>query len=54
VRTVNSANELAHYEYGANLASTAILTALECHRAGKNGKTESARCWRQKASPTAW
>lgn len=28
VRTVNNANELAHYEYGANLASTCILTAM--------------------------
>jgi hypothetical protein len=27
-RSENNANELAHYEYGANLASTAILTRL--------------------------
>jgi hypothetical protein len=53
VRTVNSANELAHYEYGANLASTAILTALNAIEPGKR-KNRSARCWRQKASPTAW
>lgn len=28
IRTVNNANELAHYEYGANLASTCILAAM--------------------------
>jgi hypothetical protein len=38
VRTVNSANELAHYEYGANLASTAILTALNAIEPGKTEK----------------
>lgn len=38
VRTVNSANELAHYEYGANLASTAILTALNAIAPGKTEK----------------
>lgn len=29
VRTVNGANEIAHYEYGANLASGCILAALD-------------------------
>ncbi|MDU5688246.1 MAG: M24 family metallopeptidase [Kluyvera cryocrescens] len=29
VRTVNNANEIAHYEYGANLASNCMLTALD-------------------------
>lgn len=28
VRTTNNANEIAHYEYGANLASTSMLNAL--------------------------
>ena len=28
VRTINNANEIAHYEYGANLASTSMLNAL--------------------------
>jgi Xaa-Pro aminopeptidase len=37
-RTVNNANELAHYEYGANLASTAILTALNAIEPGKTEK----------------
>ncbi|ADO49649.1 M24 family metallopeptidase [[Enterobacter] lignolyticus] len=37
-RTVNNANELAHYEYGANLASTAILTALNAVAPGKTEK----------------
>nr|WP_318382476.1 M24 family metallopeptidase [uncultured Enterobacter sp.] len=37
-RTVNNANELAHYEYGANLASTAILTALNAVEPGKTEK----------------
>ncbi|WP_429184467.1 M24 family metallopeptidase [Lelliottia sp. 489] len=37
-RTVNNANELAHYEYGANLASTAILTALNAIAPGKTEK----------------
>lgn len=38
VRTRNSANELAHYEYGANLASTAVLTALNAIAPGKREK----------------
>lgn len=38
VRTTNNANELAHYEYGANLASTAILTALNAIAPGKTEK----------------
>lgn len=37
-RTVNNANELAHYEYGANLASTAILDALNAIAPGKTEK----------------
>jgi Xaa-Pro aminopeptidase len=37
-RTTNNANELAHYEYGANLASTAILTALNAIAPGKTEK----------------
>ncbi|WP_318369043.1 M24 family metallopeptidase [Enterobacter sp.] len=37
-RVVNNANELAHYEYGANLASTAILTALNAIEPGKTEK----------------
>ncbi|WP_421355828.1 M24 family metallopeptidase [Pseudocitrobacter faecalis] len=37
-RTVNNANELAHYEYGANLASTAILDALNAIALGKTEK----------------
>lgn len=37
-RTTNSANEIAHYEYGANLASTAILTALNAIAPGKTEK----------------
>lgn len=38
VRTLNNANELAHYEYGANLASTAILTAMNAISPGKTEK----------------
>lgn len=38
VRIINNANELAHYEYGANLASTAILTALNAIEPGKTEK----------------
>ncbi|MGX7418453.1 M24 family metallopeptidase [Carnobacterium gallinarum] len=34
VRTVNNANEIAHYEYGANLASTSILTAMNAVEVG--------------------
>ena len=37
-RAINNANELAHYEYGANLASTAILTALNVVEPGKTEK----------------
>ncbi|MFI3038172.1 M24 family metallopeptidase [Atlantibacter hermannii] len=37
-RMTNNANELAHYEYGANLASTAILTALNAIEPGKTEK----------------
>ncbi|MDW2743555.1 M24 family metallopeptidase [Atlantibacter subterraneus] len=38
VRVINTANELAHYEYGANLASTAILQALNAIEPGKTEK----------------
>ncbi len=34
VRTVNNANEIAHYEYGANLASTAMLNAMQAVEVG--------------------
>ena len=37
-RITNNANELAHYEYGANLASTAVLTALNAIAPGKKEK----------------
>lgn len=37
-RIINNANELAHYEYGANLASTAILQALNAVEPGKTEK----------------
>ena len=37
-RTTNNANEIAHYEYGANLASSAILTALNAIALGKTEK----------------
>lgn len=37
-RTTNNANEIAHYEYGANLASSAILTALNAIAPGKTEK----------------
>lgn len=33
-RTVNNANELAHYEYGANLASTRMLQAMNAVKPG--------------------
>lgn len=33
-RTVNNANEIAHYEYGANLASNCMLTALDAIEPG--------------------
>ncbi|MEG0159795.1 MAG: M24 family metallopeptidase [Carnobacterium sp.] len=38
VRTTNNANEIAHYEYGANLASTCILNTMN---AVDSGVTES-------------
>lgn len=34
VRTVNNENEIAHYEYGANLASNSMLTALDAVEPG--------------------
>ncbi|MBR5521185.1 MAG: aminopeptidase P family N-terminal domain-containing protein [Oscillospiraceae bacterium] len=34
VRAVNNANEIAHYEYGANLASTAMLKAIQAVNIG--------------------
>lgn len=34
VRTTNNANEIAHYEYGANLASTCILKAMNAVEVG--------------------
>lgn len=37
-RAINNANELAHYEYGANLASIAILNALNAVAPGKTEK----------------
>lgn len=42
VRTLNNANELAHYEYGANLASSAILKALNAIALGKQEKEIAA------------
>ncbi len=42
VRTLNNANELAHYEYGANLASTAMLNALNAIEIGKTEKEIAA------------
>lgn len=42
VRTRNNANELAHYEYGANLASSAVLTALNAVEVGKCEKAIGA------------
>lgn len=33
-RTTNNANEIAHYEYGANLASTCILMAMNAVKVG--------------------
>jgi len=38
VRSLNSASEIACYEYGANLASTRILRALEAIDVGKSEK----------------
>ncbi|MDN0110556.1 M24 family metallopeptidase [Yersinia mollaretii] len=37
-RVINNANELAHYEYGANLASNCILNALAAVDIGKTEK----------------
>ena len=34
VRTINNANEIAHYEYGANLASTAMLNTMQSIEVG--------------------
>ncbi|VFS43623.1 Uncharacterised protein [Enterobacter cancerogenus] len=34
VRTINNANEIAHYEYGANLASTCMLNAMNAVEPG--------------------
>lgn len=42
-RIINNANELAHYEYGANLASTAVLTALNAIEPGKTEKQIGAQ-----------
>lgn len=41
-RIINNANELAHYEYGANLASSAALTALNAIELGKTEKSIAA------------
>lgn len=41
-RTTNNANEIAHYEYGANLASSAVLTALNAIEVGKTEKSIAA------------
>lgn len=41
-RTTNNANEIAHYEYGANLASDAALTALNAIELGKTEKSIAA------------
>lgn len=38
----NNANEIAHYEYGANLASSAALTALNAIEVGKTEKSIAA------------
>jgi Xaa-Pro aminopeptidase len=34
VRTINNANEIAHYEYGANLSSSCILAAMNAVEVG--------------------
>ncbi|MEI5993926.1 M24 family metallopeptidase [Candidatus Enterococcus mansonii] len=34
VRTINNANEIAHYEYGANLSSSCILKAMDAVEVG--------------------
>lgn len=41
-RITNNANEIAHYEYGANLASSAALTALNAVELGKTEKSIAA------------
>ncbi|MCE0844644.1 M24 family metallopeptidase [Buttiauxella sp. A2-C1_F] len=41
-RTTNNANEIAHYEYGANLASSAALNALNAIELGKTEKSIAA------------
>ncbi|MFB0712247.1 M24 family metallopeptidase [Buttiauxella noackiae] len=41
-RTTNNANEIAYYEYGANLASGAALTALNAIELGKTEKSIAA------------
>ena len=41
-RIINNANEIAHYEYGANLASGAALTALNAIEVGKTEKAIAA------------
>lgn len=41
-RIINNANEIAHYEYGANLASSAALTALNAVELGKTEKSIAA------------
>lgn len=41
-RTTNNANEIAHYEYGANLASSAALSALNAIELGKTEKSIAA------------
>ncbi|MEN2665859.1 hypothetical protein [Listeria aquatica] len=38
VRTVNNANEIAHYEYGANLASSCMLNAMNRIEIGKKNQ----------------
>lgn len=41
-RITNNANEIAHYEYGTNLASSAALTALNAIEPGKTEKSIAA------------
>jgi Xaa-Pro aminopeptidase len=41
-RIINNPNEIAHYEYGANLASSAALTALNAVELGKTEKSIAA------------
>lgn len=47
VRATNNANEIAHYEYGANLASSAILTALDNLAIGQTEKQIAAQLTRE-------